>query len=145
MSNQIQATKPHIATEQTFNQTSYDSGFRDAAAQQSYEMGRKIKGIYETLSGVKYLDWTFYVGSKGPSMYLQVSFDINGKHWTGRKWLLSEHMTKSEIIQTAFKAVLTAVEHETREMFTYKGKAIFGPHFDVDVLAQVADCVDVRK
>ncbi|MGE0751893.1 MAG: hypothetical protein AB7F39_06470 [Variibacter sp.] len=58
--------------------------------------------------------------------------------WRGRKWKLSAHMTKSEIVQTAFLAVLTAVEHETRETFKFKGAAIFGPHFDVERLVTLA-------
>lgn len=52
----------------------------------------------------------------------------------GRKWLLSPHMTKSEIVQTAFKAALTFEEHEAREQFLFAGAAVFAPHFDVDEL-----------
>lgn len=63
----------------------------------------------------------------------------------GRKWRLSDHMTKSEIVQTAFLAIKTWEEHETREKFTYKGKAIFGPHLDVEVLHQTADYLDARR
>lgn len=60
------------------------------------------------------------------------------KTWKSRKWLLSYHMTKSELVQTALKAVLTAVEHEAREQFKYLGQAVFGPHFDVEIMAAVA-------
>ena len=65
--------------------------------------------------------------------------------WKSRKWRLSCHMTKSEFIQTCFKAVLTAVEHETRERFKYKDKAIFGPHINVDKLHEICEEVDVRE
>lgn len=51
-----------------------------------------------------------------------------------RKWQLSAHMTPSELVQTALKCVLTSLEHEAREHFTYRGAAIFGPHFDVEQL-----------
>lgn len=54
--------------------------------------------------------------------------------WKSRKWLLSVHMTKSELIATAFKALITAMEHETREKFTYRGERVYSPHYDVDVL-----------
>lgn len=54
--------------------------------------------------------------------------------WNGRKWMLSEHMTPGEIVQTAFKAIMTAVEHETREQFRYFGQPIFDPHYDIDAL-----------
>lgn len=60
-----------------------------------------------------------------------------------RRWLLSSEMTKSEVVQTAFKCILTSMEHRTREWFTYRGKAIFGPHFDVDKLHGI--CEDVSS
>ena len=56
-----------------------------------------------------------------------------------RKWLLSRHMTQSELVQTAFKFVLTSLEHEAREQFTYRGAAIFGPHFDVEQLVALCE------
>lgn len=105
------------------------------------------------LMDVRYLDWGWSLKEDGKSYTIQVS--VKGKcnttgedwNWTGRKWRLSQHMTKSEVIQTAFKAVLTALEHEARENFKYKGKAIFGPHFDVDKLCELCDddkALDVR-
>lgn len=90
--------------------------------------------------------WQFLVASDGERAYLQVQAEgacsVTGRTmtWRGRKWWLSQHMTKSEIVQTAFKAVMTAVEHETRESFRYRGQPIFGPHFDVDRLAEL--CTD---
>lgn len=100
--------------------------------------------ITETLRLCSFGEWRFLVGLDGERAYLQVEATepcaTTGelKPWRGRKWLLSPHMTKSEIVQTAFKAVATAVEHETREQFRYRGQAIFGPHFDVDRLAELA-------
>jgi hypothetical protein len=63
----------------------------------------------------------------------------------GRKWILSKHMTKSEVVTTAFKAVMTAEEHEIREKFRYGGRMIFGPHFNVDALHEVAHKIEVRE
>jgi hypothetical protein len=56
-------------------------------------------------------------------------------------------MTRSELVQTAFKAVLTSIEHEAREQFTYKGARVFGPHFDIEALVSAcrASQLDVRK
>ena len=56
-----------------------------------------------------------------------------------RRWYISRDTTKSEVVQTALKCVLTALEHEAREQFTYCGRAIFGPHFDVDALVTLCD------
>lgn len=55
--------------------------------------------------------------------------------WNGRWWRLSQHMTDSEVVWTAFKAVLTALEHEAREKFTFKGVRIADSHVDVHKLA----------
>lgn len=107
------------------------------------------------LEEVSYKDWRFvvkYLQNKVGEFdfYLQVQFlaydSEKGFHTVqhGRKWYISEHATKSELIQTALKAVLTAEEHEAREQFKYRGKAVFGPHIDVDVLANIADLVEVR-
>lgn len=59
--------------------------------------------------------------------------------WTGRKWRLSHHMTDGEIVQTAFLAVMTAQEHETREQFKFCGVSVFDPHYDIYKL------VDLRR
>lgn len=118
-------------------------------------MTRSIDRVTDILSHVKYLNYQFYVGIDGSHMYLQVRFPaictkeniVQPMHC--RKWHISEHMTNSEIVQTSFKAVLTAVEHEAREHFTYRDQAIFGPHLDIDFLANALsvhsdDVQDVR-
>ena len=92
------------------------------------------------LTHVTYKRWSFHVEERGDHLFLQcrwtepdlVTGIVEVQH--GRKWILSRHMTKSEVVTTAFKAVLTAEEHETREQFRYRGRMIFGPHFDVDTL-----------
>jgi hypothetical protein len=82
--------------------------------------------------------------------FLQVKFwaldaATNKRHeQTGRKWMLSWHMTKSEIVQTCFLAVKTAVEHETRENFTYNDRAVFGPHIDIEAAWYYCTHLDVR-
>ncbi|SRR5258708_17168739 len=101
--------------------------------------------VYEVLANIKYLDWTIEARWEMPGWYLQIVFPDEGIVWKGRKWRLSENMTRSEIAQTALKAVLTAVEHEAREHFLYKGRAIFGPHHNVDLLWNLCnDKGDVR-
>ena len=54
-----------------------------------------------------------------------------------RRWFLSPEMTRSEIVQTVFKCVITSREHSAREWFSYQGQPVFGPHFDVDSLAEL--------
>lgn len=57
--------------------------------------------------------------------------------WLGRKWRLSDHMTDGEIVQTAFLATMTAVEHEVRETFRFDGLSIFNPHYDLSTLCEL--------
>lgn len=102
---------------------------------------------------IRYKDWTLAVKFDGDRPYLQWSFFapcvatgyVEELH--SRKWMLSHHMTDSEVVMTAFKAALTAEEHECREAFLFKAKPIFGPHFSVDRLAELCDqpgSVDAR-
>ena len=58
---------------------------------------------------------------------------------SGRKWLLSRHMTETEVVQTAFLAVKTWGEHETRENFRYRGDCVFSPHIDVNAVADLVN------
>lgn len=65
-----------------------------------------------------------------------------------RKWRLENRFTVSDIIRTAWLATSAAEEHEARERFKYKGKSIFGPHFDVDALVEIAkskENLDLRE
>jgi len=85
--------------------------------------------------------WNLEVKTDGSRSYLQVHVPYGRDSetglpidWTGRKWMLSPHMCKNEIVTTAFKAIMTAMEHEVREMFRYRGVSIFNPHMDPDKL-----------
>lgn len=88
-------------------------------------------------------DFAFRVVELAHGFSLQATWpeiDIATGHYAtqhSRKWMLSPHMTRSEIVQTCFKLALTAVEHRARESFKYRGRRIFGPHFDVDALHQI--------
>lgn len=39
---------------------------------------------------------------------------------------------------TILKCALTSQEHRVREHFKYKGELVYGPHFDVDALWEIA-------
>ncbi len=90
--------------------------------------------VFEVLASIKYKNWRIEAKWKMAGWYLQITFPDEGIVWKSRKWRLSENMTRSEIAQTALKAVLTAEEHEAREKFLYKGRAVFGPHHNIDAL-----------
>jgi hypothetical protein len=112
----------------------------------------------ELIGRIKFKDWMFFLGQDDDQLWVQVRYleaDVEGdprdpndlelQH--GRKWLVSRHATPSEFVQTCFKAVVTSMEHQAREHFTYRGARIFGPHFDVEQLVKLCrspECSDAR-
>lgn len=92
--------------------------------------------------------WEFHVRFDGDRPFLHATFlaDSNMPEDNGalvkcstRKWFLSLYMTKDEIVGTAMKCVLTAVEHEAREQFFYRNRAIYGPHISVDAMWEASE------
>lgn len=87
---------------------------------------------------LSYKDWVFVLAEKHNVPYLRVEFCATSvrtgdvERQVGRPWMLSADMTDSEVVRTAMLAVLTAEEHEARELFGYRGHAIFSPHGEID-------------
>lgn len=111
-----------------------------------------LSDVKKVMSAVAYKnDWFFFVKQYRGQMYLQVEFlardTVKGAMMLhkGRKWFISKHATRSEIVFTALKAVLTAEEHEAREQFTYHHRAIGNPHVNVDQLWIIANTTDHRS
>lgn len=73
------------------------------------------------------------------------NFNKGALPWNGRKFYLSQWMTDSEVIQTAFMAVRTAMEHEVREQFKYKGQAVLQPHMDLEELLKNGKTLSERS
>lgn len=98
--------------------------------------------LKELVSFISYPGLTFeadgdYLGEDGQGsiMWLQVvceegTCNVTGlpMSWRGRRWIIEEDATEGEVVRTALKAVLTAIEHEARENFAVNGEAIFDPH-----------------
>lgn len=57
--------------------------------------------------------------------------------WKGRKWLISQHSTDTEIVQTVWAAVQRALAHEACELFKFDGAAIYDRHLDVHKLVEL--------
>ena len=108
--------------------------------------------VREVIGRCKYLDWNLDVKLDGTRWYLQVRAktpDCNTGElveWTGRKWMLGPHMVDNELITTAYKAVMMAVEHEVRENFRYRGVAVQNPHVNYDKLAEfISDPANIEE
>jgi len=103
------------------------------------------------LGRVQYKEnWSLLVCMGHSESYIQWRFaghcSVTGEYrtWPCRKHRISEYMTESELVQTAFAAALQAEEHECREFFKYAGVAVFGPHISVRALLDAAQKLDAR-
>lgn len=83
--------------------------------------------------------WHLQVKRDGYRAYLQVEYDGSGTYgserWSGRKWFLSPHMTRTEIQRTVRKAVHAAELHEADEQLLLRGQSVFSPHLNYDDVA----------
>ena len=109
---------------------------------------KTLKDIKKIIEDVNFKDWQIYVNKSHDSrMYLQIIFTapcVTTKEMLEqkcRKWWLSPYMTETEIVGTAYKAVVAAMDHEVREHFTYKNRTIYNPHFEVNDLIKLSDKV----
>jgi hypothetical protein len=57
-----------------------------------------------------------------------------------REWVIDMlKASRSQVVATCFKCVITSMEHKTREWFLYRDKAIYQPHHDVDALLAICE------
>lgn len=96
-----------------------------------------LETIQALVADITFNDWDYLVKLDGDRPYLQIKFqapcNMTGETYSqsGRKWMLSYHMTDDEIVSTALKATLTAVEHEAREQFKWRDQPIYRPHYNI--------------
>lgn len=109
--------------------------------------------LRKVLSFVTYPKVDFCIVVKNDMFFIQVRCDSKCNttgapyQWKGRKWFVSSHSTDSEIVQTCFKAIITALEHEAREKFMFLGQPVFRPHLDVYDLFDLSmrGKIDIRE
>lgn len=110
-----------------------------------------LEELNAILSDVRFLDRRFVATKKGDGFLVQIQYEepdvTTGVPATqkGRKWYVSAHSVKSEVVRTCLKAALTSMEHVTREHFFYRGARIFSPHFDVDRLVELSGTDDAYE
>jgi hypothetical protein len=101
-----------------------------------------------TILGCAERSWI--IGQDGEAFYIQLVFLARDSRYPDslpikqrcRKWRVSKYSTKTEVVDTAFKACWMATYHEMKEQFLYQGQPIYSPHFDVD--ARVEMCQSAR-
>jgi hypothetical protein len=99
--------------------------------------------IQEIISNIQYKNWTVIL-FESPRYAIQLIWDdvcvVSGEimQQESRMWML-DTLTEDHIVNTIFKAIQNAEEHETKERFIYKSKRIFNPHTKISKLMEVCD------
>jgi Nucleoside 2-deoxyribosyltransferase like len=109
----------------------------------TFRRGLTLSDIQAILADVSFKGHEFLIEPSEDGFHIQLRCEEEDVYTgarsiqTGRKWHVSRCARRSEIVQTAFKAVLTWQEHEAREHFRYRGAQVYGPHFNVDRLTEL--------
>lgn len=105
-----------------------------------------IEAAKQAIAECEYPGYKFHVQVDGRGeVFLQATYyepdtisgDPDLQHT--RRWFLSPAMSKSEIVQTAFKCIITSMEHRAREWFTWNNRAIFHPHHNIEKLWEICE------
>lgn len=91
------------------------------------------KAVFSVINKCSYPGYAFSVAVEGRLVVLRVVFTgpdvVDGSETQmGRPWVIEFGAHPPQIVQTAFKAVLTSLEHRARESFAYGGRAVMSPH-----------------
>lgn len=106
---------------------------------------KTFQEIQDIVMQVKFPDRDFFLGWMGMGAYVQVRYtepDVD----TGmmgvqhaRKWYISPYATETEIVETCYAAIRRSFEHVIGEHFTYQGRRIYSPHFEVSARLELCD------
>lgn len=95
-----------------------------------------LYSLLKIVNDVTYKDWRFRVMEKGDGFLVQAVFKTScaktGKKekQSCRKWYVSAHSCRAEVVRALYKAVEAGEIHEVQEWFKYKGVAVFNPHLN---------------
>lgn len=100
------------------------------------------------LSNIKCFDREFMITDvvygQDLGWHLQVTYYeadvITGKEelQKSRKWLISHEDTETDVVHTVFAAVMRSYDHVVQEHFTYYGRRVYSPHFDIAARMEMA-------
>jgi hypothetical protein len=105
------------------------------------------EGIEKVLNEVGFMDRKFLLMEKGDGWMVQMSYleadiekpDSEPVEQKTRKWYVSGFMTETEIVETCWAMVQRSMMHIAGEHFTYKGRRVYSPHFDVNARIELCD------
>lgn len=97
------------------------------------------EALMAILADIKILDRRFIATpADSGGWFLQITYveaDVDTGHVEpqySREWLIKPNATESDVVDTAFAAVMRSYDHVVQEHFTYKGRRVFSPHFTIE-------------
>lgn len=99
------------------------------------------KQLEEIIGNIRFMDRRFRILEKGDGFLLQVQYmeactDTGALEvQSARKWYISSHATETEVVDTAFAAVMRSMRHVVHEHFLYKGVRTMDPHLSIKARA----------
>jgi hypothetical protein len=110
-------------------------------------MARKltIQQLNKIILDIRCMDYMFsIVGDGDESWCLMAQYYekdvVTGRHelQETRLWPLPSNADRDAVVRTAFKCVMTSLEHRARGHFTWRERSVFGPHMSLDALWEAA-------
>lgn len=105
----------------------------------------EVKTIIDRIS---FMDRQFRITERNKGYMLQIEYyevDVDDSSNTepvlqrARKWYISPYSTETEIVETAFKACRTSMDHVLKEHFLYLGRRVYSPHFSIQARLRMCD------
>lgn len=56
-----------------------------------------------------------------------------------RWWPIADDATETDIVETAFLAVMRSYDHVVKEHFLYRGRRVYSPHFSIEARIEMCD------
>jgi hypothetical protein len=106
---------------------------------------KSLEDVRAIVAEVKFMDREFRIEPMGHGYFLQVQYmeaDVETGEMAlqrARKWYVSPFSTETEIVETAFKACRVSMDHVLKEHFTYLGRRVYSPHFDIRARVELCD------
>lgn len=107
--------------------------------------------LKEIVGSISYRqDYSLRFSTDSAGWFLQLDVwrrdSVTGEYGWGHspKAHVSDKLSRSDIVRTAFGLCKAYEEHETREFFKYKGVRVFSPHQDVEALVAMGQAVDIE-
>ncbi len=111
----------------------------------SVQPKKSLDDIKRIINEIEFMDRSFRVDTMGSGYFLQVQY-MEANIDTGevelqkaRKWYISPFSTDTEVVETAFKACRTSMDHVLKEHFLYHGHRVYSPHFNIDARLEMCD------